>query len=297
MSSFIIVGFLGLTSGRRVRSDVTRPDGSPLVLWHVFYDTCIICSQPPSLPAELRKYSPISDIVYPDDTVAFVVAKAYVPPVNFSKTVLLDAILMIPVPGDPSSIEYDERVPDLCTPLVFGIGTVAAAQDSAPNTPVYFPTTVSDFVRGSPKQTVIQYVLPLLHCSHVTHCFFFFSCRLDKSIARWRNVPTPNRGALICFLGTCFQLLQSGHLCVDLLNIVFLANTPSTPPQTVTGDLNAASSSVSRKRRKFAARTATDASDISLESPTRSSMNASVANVEGSSSVSVFVYAFLAAYS
>ena len=158
MSSFIIVGFLGLTSGCRVRSDVTRPDGTPLVLWHVIYDTCIICAQPPSLPAELQKYSPINDVVYPDDTVAFVVAKAYVPPVNISKTVLLDTILMIPVPGDPSSTEYDERVPDLCTPLVFGIGTVAAAHDSAPNTPVYFPTTVSEFVRGSPKQTVIQYV-------------------------------------------------------------------------------------------------------------------------------------------
>jgi hypothetical protein len=158
MSSFIIVGFVGLTSGRRVRSDVTRPDGTPLVLWHVIYDTCIICAQPPSLPAELRKYSPINDVVYPDDTVAFIVAKAYVPPVNISKTVLLDTILMIPVPGDPSSTEYNERVPDLCTPLVFGIGTVATAQDSAPNTPVYFPTTVSEFVRGSPKQTLLQYV-------------------------------------------------------------------------------------------------------------------------------------------
>lgn len=113
MSSFIIVGFVGLTSGRRVRSDVTRPDGTPLVLWHVIYDTCIICAQPPSLPAELRKYSPINDVVYPDDTVAFIVAKAYVPPVNISKTVLLDTILMIPVPGDPSSTEYDEHVPDL----------------------------------------------------------------------------------------------------------------------------------------------------------------------------------------
>jgi hypothetical protein len=71
-----------------------------------------------------------------------------VPPVNISKPVLLNAMLIIPVPGDPSSIEYDEHIPDLYTPLVFGISTVAVAHDSTPisNTPVYFPTTVTLFV-------------------------------------------------------------------------------------------------------------------------------------------------------
>ena len=158
MSSFIVVGFLGLTSGRRMRSDSTRPDGTPISVWHVIYDTCLICSHPPSLPAELRKYSPSTDTILPDDTIAFVVAKAYVPSVDVSKTVLLDAMLLIPIPGDPSSPDYDERTPDLYTPLIFGIGTVAASQEALPNTPVYFPTTVSEFVRGSPKQTVLQYV-------------------------------------------------------------------------------------------------------------------------------------------
>jgi hypothetical protein len=167
MSSFIVVGFLGLTSGRRVRSDVTRPDGTPLVLWHVIYDTCLICSHPPSLPAELRKYSPTGDTVLPDDTIAFVVAKAYVPPVHVSKTVLLDVMFLIPIPGDPSSTDYDERAPDFYTPLIFGIGTVATAQEALPNTPVFFPVTVSEFVRGSPKQSVLQYV------------FLFFPLRMS----------------------------------------------------------------------------------------------------------------------
>jgi hypothetical protein len=62
-------------------------------------------------------------------------------------------------------------------------------------------------------------------------------------------------------------------------NIVFLGNTPSSPTQAVTGDSDAdtASSSSSKKRRKFGARAVTDAP----ESPTRS-MTTMSANVGSS---------------
>src|SRR5580698_4361107 len=75
MSSFVVVGFFALHSGHRVRTPITRADGATTAIWHVHYAMALNCQQPPSLPAELRNYSPVNDVVLPDDTVAFVLAK------------------------------------------------------------------------------------------------------------------------------------------------------------------------------------------------------------------------------
>ncbi|KAF8473658.1 hypothetical protein DFH94DRAFT_655147, partial [Russula ochroleuca] len=80
MSSFILIGFFALTGGRRVRFDVARPNGSPVTICHMLYNTSVICSREPGeLSAEVRKYSPVGEAPLPDNTVAFMVAKAFVP--------------------------------------------------------------------------------------------------------------------------------------------------------------------------------------------------------------------------
>lgn len=77
----------------------------------------------------------------------------------------------------------------------------------------------------------------------------FFSWRMDKRTPRWRNVPPPNKNEQITLIGTCFQMVPNGNLCVDLDSIALpssmlnLAN-PSTPVREMTVS----------KRRKFASR-------------------------------------------
>ena len=167
MSSFIVVGYFGLSSRRRLRSDVTRADGSTAAIWHVYYDTCLMCSGSPTLPAELRKYSTVNDAILVDDTVAFVVAKAFIPPGNLPGNVLLDAFHVVPMSGDPSSEDYEAHLPDFPLHLVFALGTVTAPHETLPGGMVTFPLLLSEYVRGSMRESILQYVFVFIF----TRCF------------------------------------------------------------------------------------------------------------------------------
>jgi hypothetical protein len=91
MSSFLVVGFFALLSSRQVHTVITKADDSSTSIWHVHYEMVLTCQEPPSLPAELRNYSPVNDTVFQDDTVVFVMAKAYVSPGNVAGNILLEA--------------------------------------------------------------------------------------------------------------------------------------------------------------------------------------------------------------
>lgn len=146
MSSFIVIGYFGLSSGRRLCSDVTRANGSTAAIWHAYYDTCLMCSGSPTLPAELRKYSTVNDAILVDDMVAFVVAKAFIPPGNLPGNVLLDAFHVVPMSGDPSSEDYEAHLPDFPLHLVFALGTVTAPHETLPGGMVTFPLLLSEYV-------------------------------------------------------------------------------------------------------------------------------------------------------
>jgi hypothetical protein len=143
---------------------VTRSDGNSSAIWHVYYDTCLICSQGPAIPTELRKYSPVNNTTLQDDTVAFVVARAFAPPRGVFGKVLLDAYHIVPMPGDPSSDSYDEQLPDFPNPLVFAMGVVTsrpATCDTVPGLPgsvMTFTLTLSEYVRGGAKESTLEYV-------------------------------------------------------------------------------------------------------------------------------------------
>lgn len=155
MSAFIVTGFFGLASGRRIRTEISKTNGTAQAIYHISYTTSIDCNISGPVSAELRKYSPPGDTIFQDDTIAYVIAKAYVPPGNVQGNILLEAIHIAPVLGDPTSREYEDKVPDFIQPAVFIHGTVSGDSDNEQNGVVTFPVVVSDYVRGSTMQTTL----------------------------------------------------------------------------------------------------------------------------------------------
>lgn len=180
MSAFIISGFFSLTSGRRIRTDVARPNGTSQGVYYVHYETIVQCSQSGPISAELRKYSPPGESVLQNDTIAYVVAKAYMPPPNMPRTFLLEAIHIAPEPGDPSSDDYEDSVPDFPFPSFFIQGTVSEEHKVDEGGIVNFPVNVSDYVRGNNKKSTVTYVLLL---------FFYYCCdNYNFAAGEWTRV-------------------------------------------------------------------------------------------------------------
>ncbi|KAI1782376.1 hypothetical protein LXA43DRAFT_870760, partial [Ganoderma leucocontextum] len=71
------------------------------------------------LPAEIPVYSSPSVVSHPDNRIVFVVTKVHIPP----RPVLYDALCMYPIPGDPRSPDYEESIPKVLYPYVYGVGT------------------------------------------------------------------------------------------------------------------------------------------------------------------------------
>ena len=157
MTTFIISGFFALSSGRRVRTEVPRSNGTSQGVYYVHYDTTVQCSQSGPISAEIRKYSPPGECVIPDDTIAYVVAKAYVPASTQSGLVLLEAIHIAPEPGNPNSEMYQDSVPDFPFPIVFAEGTVCEEPNTEGGSVVLFALAVSDYIRGGNKKSTLQY--------------------------------------------------------------------------------------------------------------------------------------------
>ena len=149
MGSFTLIGFLALTGGKRVVSTKSSK------LYYCFYTTTIQCSGGVDIPAEIRVYSPYNDVPHPDDTIAFVIARAYCP---LNNTALLDAYHLIPVPGNLTETEYQlQRVPDCPHPFVSGTGAVSGTEVLADGVTKSFSVVVSDYVRDSTKSSTVQY--------------------------------------------------------------------------------------------------------------------------------------------
>ena len=149
MSLFTLIGFLALTGGKRVVSTKLSK------VFYCFYTTTIQCSGSVDIPAEIHIYNPYNDIPYADDTIAFVIAKAFCPP---NDTALLDAYHLVPVPGNPTEMEYElQHVPDCPYPFASGIGAVSGTEVLADGVTKAFSIVVSDYVRDSIKSSTVQY--------------------------------------------------------------------------------------------------------------------------------------------
>ena len=153
MSSLLVVGFFALASGRRLA--ITKP-GAKSKTWYCYYSTTIQTSSGNILPADLRIYSPMNDVVHPDNSVAFVIAKAYIPP---NDTTFLDALHLAICPGDPSSDSYEESLPDCPYPWIFGVGHVPSKAETLTDNTKIFPVSHTEYVRESSRNSYIMFVL------------------------------------------------------------------------------------------------------------------------------------------
>ena len=103
MSTLILIGFLAVGNGRR---EVTTKPGwehKEVCVYHNHYTTSVQCSSGS------------------DNTVTYVAAKCCFLPHNDA---LLDAIYLAPVPGDPNDESYEDHIPEISVPFVFGVGHV-----------------------------------------------------------------------------------------------------------------------------------------------------------------------------
>jgi hypothetical protein len=153
MSSFTILGFFALASGHCVQ---TQKPGTSARTWHAHYATVIQRITPPYVPADLRIYSPINDILHPDNTIAFVVACVHIPRTG---DILLDALHIVPCPGNPSDDSYDDSVPDFQFPMVYGLGVVSSPHESLPNGSTAFSVALTEYVRDANQQSTVQCVI------------------------------------------------------------------------------------------------------------------------------------------
>ena len=135
---------------------------SSVVVHHAVYSSVIQCTlsdvgeQPMAIPAEIRLWCPPSQPLHPDNTVAFVVAKAYIPsPGSLPNMALLDALYLIPFPGDADTDEYEDHIPDFPNPLVTTLGTVSASGSDLSTSHHCFPLSVREYVRDENKNSVI----------------------------------------------------------------------------------------------------------------------------------------------
>ena len=136
-----------LASGRRLQ---TVKPGTAIQTWHAHYTTTIQCINPPYLPADLCIYSPINDVLHPDNTITFVVVRVHVP---HSGNVLLDVLRIVPCPGDPSQDSYDNTVLNFQFPMVYGLGIVSTPHETLPNGSTAFSMALTEYVRDMNQQS------------------------------------------------------------------------------------------------------------------------------------------------
>jgi hypothetical protein len=156
MSSLLLAGVFSLHGGRRAQTSYKKRNGENSSAWHAYYKTAVVCQSPPLLPAEVRVYSRAQDVLYPDHTVALLFAKAFVPPANVGGEILLDAMHVAAFPGNPTTDNYDDSLPDFHWPLVFAAGNVNTRPVELPNSHVAFSISVVEYVRGTPQQSTIE---------------------------------------------------------------------------------------------------------------------------------------------
>jgi hypothetical protein len=78
--------------------------------------------------------------------------------VPHSGDVLLDAIHIVPCPGDPSHESYDDTVPNFQFPMVYGLGIVSTPHETLPNGSTAFSVALTEYVRDTNQQSNIQFV-------------------------------------------------------------------------------------------------------------------------------------------
>jgi hypothetical protein len=159
---FTITGFFAVTAGNR---DNARN--------HACYESAIACTNSPSIPAQLYIFNPASPALYPDNTIVWILGKAYYPPPGDCTPAVINAVECAPLPGDPTSDSYISGMPDFRQPAVTLAGIVSSGPQPVDEGAVEFLLTTQDYVRGCARTSTIMYVPDACHPSP----FVYFLCR------------------------------------------------------------------------------------------------------------------------
>lgn len=151
MSSCNIVGFFCLAQGNRIwvnkaiRNGGSRSTSAGSVgTWYTHYDTTISCIKDTFASADLRVYCPLNDVVFPNNSIAFVIGKVFIQ--TGEQCLLIDATHFHVIPGDVSSLNYQDSLPSFVNSYIYSVGTVCGKHQVLEDRSRVFPVSVLEFL-------------------------------------------------------------------------------------------------------------------------------------------------------
>ncbi|KAJ7362702.1 hypothetical protein DFH08DRAFT_1025080 [Mycena albidolilacea] len=258
MSSFNILGFFKLKSGRRI--SVQKPPGTMLTM----IKRSGTSTKAPSPPSVFS-------------------SQAMLPCCRIIRSLLRSALYNLlqphllpnplpPIPGDPSTDAYNDQLPDERTSMVFGVGRITGS-----------PQTLDD---GHSSRVVTLAIADYVRCEEElglfsahgkvgwsnrrynwrkdridrrpnyvhTGIYTTILCVFDLSTARWTRAPVPQANSVMQFYGLCRDVNPAGLLRIKLesvaLNISSNGSAPSADSQSPSHTITSALVTPS-KQRKF----------------------------------------------
>ena len=180
----------------------------------------------------VRKFTPSSESLLPDNSFVFMVAKAALPA---EEDGMLDSIYCTPF--NPSSEGSEQPITANPTHTAFVTGTVRSVNSDGPIRS--FTLTTGEFVRGEARTFDIRFVLSLkpaytsclLTCAHI-------SFKYDGTSNRWKNVRLPVAGSIVTATGTFEDMFgeEDNNPVLNLLDVNYGATNDSvahSPTRTV----------------------------------------------------------------
>ena len=151
MASLYVTGFFALSNGRHITLSVAGGDRPKTF---IMYSSTIQCEQDDvAIPADVRLYARPSHAILPDNTIVWMLAKAYLPP---TRSANLDVVFLKSVPGDPDDDDYEEQAPDFPYPVFFGVGQISSTHRVLEDKSRVFDVATSQFVREAVRFSTIQ---------------------------------------------------------------------------------------------------------------------------------------------
>ena len=126
---------------------------------YIVYDSTLRAMDDTGCAIQIRHFS--LDPPVPNDTVALIVAKAAFP-AGVDSIPLLLTLQFFVLPGDITSDEYDENLPDFRHPVLFGIGHVASLA-AVGESPCHFTLNMSSYISGTSIAFPVRCVATSLH--------------------------------------------------------------------------------------------------------------------------------------
>ncbi|KAJ7620030.1 hypothetical protein B0H17DRAFT_1088843 [Mycena rosella] len=245
MSSFNAFGFFALAGGTRIATTVP---GAAYAKHHVHYTTSLKTLENSYVAATLRVYSGVGDAPLPDNTIAFVVAKVFVPN---GQPVELDALSFAAIPGDVDGANYQDQIPD-CPVYLYGVGHIPDhhAPQVLNDGARIFTVCLSDYIAGGLKDSTVQCMYP--------------------ATKRWVKTPIPHPQSCTQFFGHCTGFGDTGLLRISVEHV-----TLSLGPHILAQPAATASTTTTPARRqKYIAYGSTPTQSSSASTPLASTSHA-----------------------